>query len=209
MDPLLAALVRGEISRLYQEADGRLTPDAVIPSALLSGSFNPLHNGHRGLADAAARRVGMPVAFELAVINADKPPLDPVDMMRRLSQFVGLAPVWLTNAPTFAAKARLFPGAIFVVGADTAERVIAARFYANSTEIMRASLADIRTAGCRFLVAGRKSSAGRFVAAESLALPAEHRDLFDLLPESAFRHDLSSSQLRCEPDCEHDAPARE
>jgi hypothetical protein len=205
MDPLLAALVRGEISRLCQEPDGRLTVDAGLPSALLSGSFNPLHDGHRRLAEAAARRVGAPVAFELAVINADKPPLDGTDLTRRGSQFVGLAPVWLTNAPTFAAKARLFPGTIFVVGADTAERIIAVRFYANSTEYMRAAFTDIRTAGCRFLVAGRKNSAGRFVAAESLALPAEHRDLFDLLPEAAFRHDLSSSQLRCAPD----APARE
>jgi hypothetical protein len=196
MDPLLAALLRGEISRLCQEPDGGLNADAPYPSALLSGSFNPLHDGHRGLAEVAARRLGVPVAFELSIVNADKPLLDPADLTRRLSQFIGLAPVWLTTAPTFAEKARLFPGATFVVGADTAERIISARFYAHSTADMGAALADIRAAGCRFLVAGRENAGGQYVAADSITLPAEHRNLFDLLPETDFRHELSSSQLR-------------
>jgi hypothetical protein len=196
MDPLLAALFRGEVSRLCQLPDGKLSADVDPPSALLCGSFNPLHAGHRALADVAARRLGVPVAFELTVVNADKPPLDPVDAMRRLTQFVGIAPIWLTNAPTFAEKASLFPGATFIVGTDTAERILAERFYRNSGDEMGVALAQIRGAACRFLVAGRRRPAGEFVAAESLALPAEQRDLFNLIPETAFRHDLSSSQLR-------------
>ena len=196
MDPMLAALFRGEISHLCQERDGRFCADADRPAALLCGSFNPLHDGHRGLADVAARILGVPTAFELSVVNADKPRLHPAELTKRLGQFVGLAPLWLTRAPTFAEKARLFPGATFVVGADTAERVVAARFYGGSAEVKHASFCGIRAADCRFLVAGRRNGVGQFIASDSVELPAEHGDLFQLNPESAFRHDLSSSDLR-------------
>jgi hypothetical protein len=196
MDPLLSALFRGEIARLCQEPDGRLNADSVRPTALLCGSFNPLHDGHRGLANVAGRRLGVPVAFELTVINADKPPLDPTDLMRRLTQFVHIAPIWLTRSPTFAEKAQLFPGTTFVVGVDTAERIVAERFYGNSVDNMHSALDSIRASGCKFLVAGRRNVERGFIAAESLALPVKYRDLFDMVSEAAFRHDLSSSQLR-------------
>jgi hypothetical protein len=196
MDPLISALFRGDIARLCQEPDGRLNVDAAGPTALLCGSFNPLHEGHRGLANVAGRRLGVPVAFELTVINADKPPLDPADVMQRITQFVGIARIWLTRSPTFAEKARLFPGTTFVVGVDTAERIVAERFYGNSLDEMRAALDSVRESGCKFLVAGRRYGPAGFVTAESLALPPEHHDLFDVLPEAVFRHDLSSSQLR-------------
>src|SRR5262249_9137181 len=118
-DPL-SALLRGEVAVLCAEADGRLHAPAERPRALLSGSFNPVHAGHRCLAEAAARLLGVPVAFELPVVNADKPPLAVEEVRRRLAQFAWQAPVWLSRAPTFVEKAEVFPGAVFVVGADTA-----------------------------------------------------------------------------------------
>src|SRR5262249_18725414 len=54
-DPLVA-LVRGEVDAVCREPDGRWRTDAPRPTALLSGSFNPLHAGHVGLAHAAARK---------------------------------------------------------------------------------------------------------------------------------------------------------
>ncbi|HEY1380437.1 MAG TPA: hypothetical protein VGF55_26785 [Gemmataceae bacterium] len=197
MDPdLLSAFDRGESPCLIREPSGRLLSAGERPRALLSGSFNPLHDGHRRLAEAAAARLGVPVAFELCAANAEKPPLGAAELMRRLRQFEMLAAVWVTRAATFAAKAELFPGAAFVVGADTAERVVAPRFYGGSSERMLSALAAIRAAGCRFVVAGRADASGRFVAAEAVGVPAQFRDLFDPLSEAEFRHDLSSTQLR-------------
>src|SRR5918911_1609466 len=72
---LLAAFQRGEVSHVCQEADGRLRADGPPPPALLCGSFNPLHAGHLKLAEVARIRLGVPVAFELGAVNADKPPL--------------------------------------------------------------------------------------------------------------------------------------
>src|SRR4051794_36384906 len=92
MDPatdLLSAFDRGEIPLLIREANGRLLTAADLPRALLCGSFDPLHAAHRRLADVAAARLAVPVAFELCAVNADKPPLTAAELMRRVGEVGG------------------------------------------------------------------------------------------------------------------------
>jgi nicotinamide mononucleotide (NMN) deamidase PncC len=163
------------------------------PRALLSGSFNPLHEGHRELARAAERRIGGPVAFELAWINVDKPPLDFLTIEARCRQFED-SPVVLTRAATFREKSRLFPNTTFIVGVDTAKRILNPKYYANESD-MRAALEEIRSNGCQFLVAGRIAG-DRFETLSDLNTPDVARELFVELPESEFRRDLSSTELR-------------
>jgi hypothetical protein len=192
----LADLLSGRARALLVEADGRMRPDAPAPAALLPGSFNPLHDGHLRLAEVAAEVLGVPVAFELSAVNADKPPLAEEEVRRRLAQFAWRAPVWLTRAPTYAEKAELFPGCVFVVGADTAERVVQPRFYQDSEEKMVEALGRVHARGCRFLTAGRVGPDGRFRGLDDLAVPAAFRDLFAGVPEARFRRDVSSTRLR-------------
>ncbi len=194
-DPL-AALLAGRLEVLCRNSDGRLRTDAPRPGLLLSGSFNPLHEGHTQLAEAAARLVNRPAAFELSVINADKPPLADEEVRQRVEQFTWRAPLWLTRAPTFTEKARLFPGAVFVVGADTAERIVQPRFYGDSAERMAAALTAFQEQGCRFLVAGRVDAGGAFRGVDDLAIPPIWRDLFTGIPANTFRMDISSTALR-------------
>jgi hypothetical protein len=172
-------------------------PTASRPTILLPGSFNPLHAAHCQLANVASELLGHPTAFELSIANVDKPPLSRDEIERRLRQFTGRAPVWLTLAPTFVEKARLFPGVVFVVGADTAARILSPRYYHDAT--LDAALDEIRAHGCRFLVAGRVSTDGRFLGLDDLSPPPPHRDLFDAIPAEVFRMDLSSTQLRMPP----------
>jgi hypothetical protein len=195
-DDLFSAFLRGEEQAVCVEMDGRVRVQGPRPAALLPGSFNPLHEGHRKLAELARQLVGGPAAFEMTVINADKPPLPEEEVRRRLAQFTWQAPLWLTRVPTFAEKARLFPGVVFVVGADTAARIVQPRFYGDSVERQNQALASIRDAGCRFLVAGRVDDQDRFTCLEDLNIPAEFRDLFSAIPEDRFRIDLSSTLLR-------------
>jgi nicotinic acid mononucleotide adenylyltransferase len=192
----LAALFRGEADAVCVESDGRVRAGGPRPALLLPGAFNPIHAGHWGLAEVAAKLTGAIAAFELSVTNVDKPPLGLEEVSRRLAQFAGRAPVWLVRAPTFSEKAPLFPGATFVVGADTAERIVAPRYYQNSAAAMGQALRAIRGHGCRFLVAGRAGADGRLTELHHLDIPEAHRDLFAAIPAEAFRVDVSSTALR-------------
>jgi hypothetical protein len=196
-DDPLARFLSGAIEVLCVDADGRMRHDAPRPKLLLPGSFNPVHEGHLRLREVAERLTGLPGAFELSVVNVDKPPLALEDVRHRLSSLAWRGPVWLTRAPTFAEKAVLFPGAVFVVGADTAARIVAARYYQDDPARMAAALAHLRSQGCRFLVAGRAESDGTFLTLADLAIPQADRDLFTAIPVSDFRCDLSSTAVRC------------
>jgi nicotinamide mononucleotide (NMN) deamidase PncC len=192
----LAEFLSGNRSVLCIEPDGRMNTDALAPQLLLPGSFNPLHHGHVTLAAVASEALGTAVAFEMTVINADKPPTDDEEVRRRLASFAWRAPLWLTRAPTFPAKARLFPGAVFVVGADTAARIVDPRFYGGSARNRDDELAEFRSRGSRFLVAGRADGQGRFLELEDLSIPESLRDLFTGIPPHRFRQDISSTRLR-------------
>lgn len=165
------------------------------PRALLPGSFNPVHDGHWGLAQAAARRLGHPVAFELSVRNVDKPIPDMKAVQQRVAPFRGRAEVWLTHAPRFLDKAEMFPDATFVVGADTAFRLIDPRYYGGDREAMVAALARLASLGARFLVAARTLE-GELLTLEHLDVPPEWRHCFEAIPVETFRLDLSSTELR-------------
>ncbi len=191
----VAQLLRGEIDWFGIEPAGGLSTDSP-PAAVLSGSFNPLHGGHTGLAEVAGALLGAPVAFEVPAVNADKPPLEPSLLLDRLSQFAGRWPVVAGRAPTFVEKSRLYPGATFVVGYDTAARVIQPRFYGDSEAGMRAALAEIAGRGNRFLVAGREGEDGHFRELAQLAIPEGFADLFAPIPGRLFRNDISSTEIR-------------
>lgn len=178
------------------DADGSTLSRNAHPPAILSGSFNPLHSGHTGLAETGAGILGQPVAFELTAVNADKPRLPTPVLLQRLSQFAGTYTVFASNAPTFVEKARLYPGTTFVVGYDTAARIIQPRYYGDSEAGMLAALAEIRAQGCRFLVAGREGDDGVFRTLTDLALPDGTADLFRAIPERQFRNDISSTEIR-------------
>src|ERR1051325_8896262 len=141
---------------LHVAPDGQMSRDhRPLPRVLLPGSFNPLHHGHWGLAEIAAEVGGAAVEFELSVANVDKPTLTGAEIRRRLAQFQERASVLLTHAPRFLDKAACFPGAAFVVGADTALRIVLPRYYGDDQAKMLPALRSIAERGCRFLVACR------------------------------------------------------
>ena len=193
-DDELAALHDGAQPWLTAYPDGRRRPGGRLPTALVSGSFNPWHRAHQALWEAARRRFGDPVAYELSITNVDKPPLPSADALRRAAQFSGGARLILTTAPTFLEKARLLPGTAFVIGADTARRVIDPVYYGGVSS-MRDALRELRSLGARFVVAGRREH-GRFVQLSDLTVPPEGLGLFEAVPADELRVDISSTELR-------------
>lgn len=194
---LLNKLLAGHRDRLWRTPAGKWTAalaEEQQPSGLLSGSFNPLHEGHVELQRVAQRLLGGPVHFELSVLNADKPPLGIDEIRRRAVQFAGEHLV-VSTAATFAEKAVLFPGTVFVVGYDTAERILQSRFYGHAAGQMQRALAEVAAAGCRFLVAGRFVGR-RFCTLADLEIPVDFRRIFEEIPVSQFRCDISSTAIR-------------
>ncbi len=189
-------LLDGYADWVVVRPDGAAVVDAEPPAALLPGSFNPLHQGHIELAAAAKRVLANPVAFELSVVNVDKPPLEAEEIRRRVDQFQGIGTVVLTRAETFHKKAQLFPGCAFVIGWDTATRLIQPRYYDNSQTAMLTALAEMWGAGSRFLVAGRADEHGVFRTLGDIDLPSGFQPLFANLPEESFRADVSSTAIR-------------
>ena len=224
-------LARGD-GELVELTDGEVTAADALPGGatakplVLPGSFNPLHDGHRGMLAAALKlRAGHRPAFELAVTNADKGTMPVEEVMRRAEQFrrrsrsrsgdggadardldledEGFARLILTRSPLFSGKAALMPGATFVVGHDTAVRLVMPKYYGGEAGMLRA-FAAIRERGCSFLVAGRLAAAGdddatgarRFLTLADVDVPAPLRDLFEEIP--GFREDVSSTEIRAE-----------
>jgi hypothetical protein len=139
--------------------------------------------------------IGEPVIFELAAVNADKSPIARGELERRLTQFRGRHRVVITHAPLFTDKARIFPGCSFLVGFDTAARLIDARYYNNSPQARDAALAMIKSSDCQVIVAGREE-AGKFRTLRDLSIPASAAGLFIELPAHEFRADVSGTELR-------------
>ena len=103
----LRKVLDGSNKRFGIRDDGRPYGRKSNPKAILSGAFNPLHDGHLGLADVATQILGHEVAFELAAANAGKPSLSEDQCKRRLLQFAGRNAVFVSSAPLFSAKAAL------------------------------------------------------------------------------------------------------
>ncbi|MCK5845412.1 MAG: CinA family protein [Victivallales bacterium] len=175
----------------------------VERALMLSGSFNPVHQGHFNLLKVAEESIGFRGVFELSSANVDKSDIPEEEILRRVGEIRDI-PVALTNAPRFTQKAELFPNTTFVLGHDTAERLIA---YAKGDE-----WSFFQRLETSFLVAGRifqgleptesDFSASRckadlcFKTLENLKLPAGFEALFETIPESTFREDISSTDLR-------------
>ena len=166
------------------------------PAALLPGSFHPLHAGHRTLAAVAGRMLGAAVEYELSRTNVDKPELDEAEIDRRRKQFAEGERLWVTRAATFVEKAKLFPGTTFVIGYDSAVRLIDPRYYRHLPAERDHALATLNVASCRIIVGGRIDDAGQFRVWDERVVSAEFRNLFVPLVEADFRVDLSSTELR-------------
>lgn len=187
-----AELLLGERTHVF--VPEQATDSSDRPAILFPGAFNPIHAAHKRMAYIAAEKLRRPVTFELSITNVDKPPLDFIEIANRLQQFTGER-LLLTRAPRFTEKALLAPGCTFVVGIDTISRIGDPKYYGGGPAERDAAIGKIAFAGCRFLVFGR-SVQSKFQSLIDTDIPTSLRAICDDVPESDFREDISSTELR-------------
>jgi hypothetical protein len=185
----------GHTNSVTFSPNGSTSGNAHHLGGVLPGSFNPLHDGHRQLVSVASRILGAPVIYELSVTNVDKPPLESVIIQERVNNFRDVGDLVITKAPVFYEKARVFPGCTFVIGWDTMIRLVDPKYYSDDYANMILALSQIRDAGCKFLVAGRISKT-EFHTLGEVDIPALFQNIFQEIPESEFRSDISSTEIR-------------
>lgn len=190
----LGRLTAGQVSWIRLQSDGRSVPGGAASAALLPGSFYPLHPGHLGMAEAAEQLLGMPVDLELSLANADKADLPLHEARRRIDAIAGVRPLLVTRAGTFLEKARLFPGRWFVLGYDTAARLVCHRYYGGPAG-WAAAVEEFVRLDCRFLVAARRTG-DTLRTLEDVPVPEGLSERFRAIPVDRFREDISSTDLR-------------
>ena len=172
--------------------NGRLIAEEFISKSLiLSGSFNPLHNGHIKLLEVSKNMTKLEPFFEISISNVDKRNISLEDLNSRISQFYNIGKILITNSATFEDKSNLFKKSIFVIGYDTAVRILDNKYYEKD---MKESLSNIKKNECSFLVTGRKIN-GKYKFLNDLEIE-DYKDLFSIIPEENFRLDISSTEIR-------------
>ena len=192
-----------EIGGLLISSDGSASENLPTHPLVLAGSFNPLHDGHRSMLNAASEIVSRSAYYEISIVNVDKPVLPREELEKRTAQMTSDgSSLIVTSAPRFTEKSSILPGATFVIGFDTYIRLMDKRYYpdhlAGSVSAVENSLDLIHENGCSFVVAGRVDDHDQFrgMTDVQVEIPARFRSMFTELNESQFRSDLSSTEIR-------------
>ena len=204
IEEIYSSLTKKNFELFYLNSKGKSIPikeqflSGAKPRVILSGSFNPIHSAHIELVRIASKIVKKPILFELSIKNQEpsKGLLKMKELEKRILQFKNIGDLAITNLPTFEEKSFLFKNSVFVVGFDTAMRILDTNYYSDRLEksIIKI-LSAIKKNNCSFIVAGRLHL-DQFKTLKDLKIPQGFESMFKEIDQKKFRIDQSSTEIR-------------
>jgi len=192
----IKSLNNEKIDYFITDSELNIIHEEIENAAILSGSFNPVHSGHINLLDYCFNKLNKNKFYEISISNVDKPDIDKEDLIGRLEKFQKQEKILITRSPKFVEKATLFPNSYFVIGYDTAIRVLDDS-YLEANESLDDLFDVIKEKKCKFIVAGRANVvSSKFENLNLQDLLEKYRNSFEIIGEKDFREDVSSTQKR-------------
>jgi nicotinamide mononucleotide (NMN) deamidase PncC len=173
--------------------------DGITKFGIMPGAYNPPHVGHFGVADSFMVETGMRPVFEIAAKTPHKAPLAVQDMLKRAKMLRGRDVIFTSDIPLFIEKARTYPGAPLIMGADAAVRLFDPKWGIKP----KALLKEFKSLGTKLYIAERKVE-DKYLCFEDIIddyLPQNLSDeefewVYDLFKDVPGKWDISSTELR-------------
>jgi nicotinic acid mononucleotide adenylyltransferase len=173
-------------------------------SALMSGAYNPPHEGHFGLSQQMLDTYNRRVVFEITAEPPHKDALSVQDMLKRSKLLQGNDRFFTRKTPLYIDKARAFPSVPLVMGADAAVRLLDPKWGISVQDLLK----EFKSLGTKIYVAGRQID-GKFINASAIIddisfdilksseiSGIELEDIQNLIQDIPGRWDISSTELR-------------
>ena len=182
--------------RPYFSANGKRS--AQLPNskhwALMSGAYNPPHEGHFGIANQVWEDFAHKTVFEITAEPPHKDGLSIQEMLKRAKSLKGYDALFTRKEPFYLDKARKFPGMPLVMGADAMLRMLDPKWGLNIIEMFK----EFKRLGTKLYVSGRSVNGVITCNKDILkTVSSELTPLYIEMTETVTGHwDLSSTEIR-------------